>query len=1128
LADLSKINRATIQSAGPRYTPTIDANAPNLKIRPLVDAIEALTHSPTLKGRLELLEKDLRAAWRNAPNEIRSLFDRKLAATALCANYVKQLRQEKPGASAHTIRRLCQTLRSIERRLEPYEQDLYEQRIRGDKNEETRNRIASRLSALQEFQQPIGNLREYTRAPDLSLIQNNLMFLKGGWGAGKTHLLCDVVKARMDQSLPTLFILAQSLPRKTDPLAAACETTGIAPNALGLLKLLNQLGQNAVGRALLIIDGINEGDRSAWRRYMASFIRRMREHPNIALILSCRTPFDHQILSARSRIAFVEVRHTGFEDIEFDAQREFFRYYGIPTPHIPLLAPEFSRPLFLKILCESIASLSQRTKHKRINDFAAGHKGMTKLLEDFVLHVGKGIEADYLLPRKSCWRLLKGQGDGPAAVGISVLMAERGRDYVYRDECIRLINQLTGIEGHRAEEFLARLITDGLLIEHATFEEDSWKDVVRLPYQRFSDHLISRHLLSRYLRTESETVIRRSFYANRPLGRIFQTSRGGWDYEMPGLVSAIMLEFPERVKRVLPGDDRELVFYLPGRSKRHGGLVDAFLEGLLWRSTDSFSAQTDRVVATLLNSRNRHTQEEMLETLVCLASRTSHPYSAERLYRYFARQPLIDRDIFWSEFLRSRSTPSAVYRVLDWIITTRNEPISAEAAGNLIWLCALFLTSTVRRLRDRATRCLVLLGERYPHMLLSAAAASFSFNDPYVPERMSAASYGVLMRKWAFPPKALPKNASEFASDLLARLKGSRTTPPIEHILMRDYAEGIVRIASKLSKNPELSLDGICVSQKSAIPSGYRIAEKAVEAASAAIHMDFGNYTVGRLIEGRANYDDSHDEYRRVRRQIRWRILNLGYDHERLKDIDRQIASSAFHIGRSENGKKIDRYGKKYSWIAYYEVAGRRRLAGTLPDRHDIRISDADIDPSFPDTVLEWRPPLLPLFAAPYGTASEWMAKGASPNYRELLERDEVDNILGPWVLLEGFINERSSSDPREAFTFLRGLIVRPGDQNRLGSILTDTEYPGNNGIPDSGADYYLFAGEIGWSSKYGQHLRGKSGRAKPQWREALARSTYETIEKPYGKLTGPERASLFAPSFEVAFGSETLSLPKR
>lgn len=40
---------------------------------------------------------------------------------------------------------------------------------------------------------------------------------------------------------------------------------------------------------------------------------------------------------------------------------------------------------------------------------------LTKLLEDFVVQVGGKIEADFGLQDKTCWRLLKGQGEGAAA-----------------------------------------------------------------------------------------------------------------------------------------------------------------------------------------------------------------------------------------------------------------------------------------------------------------------------------------------------------------------------------------------------------------------------------------------------------------------------------------------------------------------------------------------------------------------------------------------------------------------------------------------------------------------------------------------------------------------------------------
>lgn len=1122
LSSLEKVNHASIQRAGPRYTPTIDPNAPNLEIAPLVSAIESLALSPAYRKQLRILEKTLQTAWRKAPTDITSLFDKKTAAFELGSVLLRQLQKEKAGSSEKTLRRLRRLLHTIQSRIEPYALELYNQRATTD--DTARNAAAARIYALQQFQQPVAELRDFIDAPDFALVRRNLLFLKGSWGTGKTHLLCDIVRTRTGRSLPTLFLLGQTLPRGIDPLTAACQVACLTRTPLQLLKALDRLGKRSRSRALLIIDGINEGDRSVWRRCMPSIIQRLDRFRNVALIISCRTPFDRQIMSLRSRAAFVEVTHVGFENIEFNAQKEFFKYYKIPTPHIPLLAPEFSRPLFLKILCETIASFTRNTRSKRINDFAAGHKSMTKLLEDFIVRIGKNIEDEYKLPRKSCWRLLKGEGSATSAVGLSVQMAEKGRDYVYRSEGLAITSTVTSLEGSNAEAFLSRLVTEGLLTEDAVFDGSNWRDVFRLPYQRFSDHLISRHLLGRYLKTDSEVAIRRSFYANRPLGKIFRQASWGSGYEKPGLASAVMLEFPERVKRKLPDDERELVFYLPRRTSRVG-LIDAFVEGLLWRSTDSFCTQTDRIVSNLLEFGDRGAQEEMLEALVCLASRTGHPYSSERLYQYLSVQTLVDRDIFWSEFLRSRGPTSAAYRVLDWIISGQAAPIGEETATNLTWLCALFLTTTVRRLRDRATRCLVLLGQIHPKVLADAVTATWHFNDPYLRERMLAAFFGVLMRKWTAPQPELAAAAVGLATDLRCRLAGARQVAPIEHILMRDYSEGIIELATRLSPKSKasLSLVGLKISKKSVLPNGDKIPKRAVASASEAIHMDFDNYTTGRLVNNRANYDYEHAEYRKIQRQIRWRILNLGYDPKKFREIDREIGSLNFRMGRSDGGAKTDRYGKKYSWIAFYEVAGRLSLNGKLPNPSEARISDTDIDPSFPERPIEWRPPLHPLFEGRYRSPTVWLKSGPRPDYRHLLCCEKVDGAAGPWVLLQGYINEAASRDPREAFTFLRGLLVAPPDEDKLHSCLQDTEYPGNRAIPEPGSDHYLFAGEIGWSRKFGTYLRQKNGRAKPQLDEAFEKSETEIVEKPYNRLTRREKADLVIQGLRVLVGDEEL-----
>jgi hypothetical protein len=751
--------------------------------------------------------------------------------------------------------------------------------------------------------------------------------------------------------------------------------------------------------------------------------------------------------------------------------------------------------------------LSQPAKKRRIKSFASGHRGMTKLLEDFVGQVGVDIEKDFGLTAKACWRILKGQGDAAVAIGIAPKMAELMDDQILLTDAVAIVSQITQFDGAKARELIARMTNEGLLSEDSRYVDDDWIDTVRLPYQRFSDHLISRHLLARHLDTTSAATIRKCFRPTKPLGRIFKSRRWG-GYEMPGLVSAVMLEFPERVKRAVHPDRQELAYYIP-RKLRTYALSEPFIEGLLWRDVDSFSKQTDKLVNAFLGAPQRETQKAMLEALVSLASRPEHRYRAEKLHGYLWGMSVPDRDLFWTEFLRSHSHSAAAYRVLDWVQQPDSSKMEEGTAKNLITLISLFLTSTVRPFRDRATHCLVLLGERSPGSLFAEASRSFAFNDPYVRERMLAAAYGVLMRQWAISPAGLKEAALPLALELRDRLVGTDDEAPIEHMLMRDYARGFIELTAKLlpDRADELLRDARPVSPKTVLRRPSRISEKSVKGADSAIHMDFGNYTMGRLVSGRGNYDYDHKGYRAVRRQIERRILHLGYDAERFKTIDRIVAESTFYGRQSNDGQKTDRYGKKYSWIAYFEVAGRLALRGRLPDRSEVRMSDTDIDPSFPAAPLEWKPPLQDLFTAPFTTAADWLQHGSSPDYRDLLVLDSVEDREGPWVLLEGYLSEGTVRDHRQTFTFLRGNFVSPRDIPKLHAAVKNTEYPGNRAIPEPHEEYYLFAGEIGWSEKYGRRKPGCL--ARPDVDEAFRGHETRRVTKRYGDLNAFEQMRL-------------------
>lgn len=1098
LDDLSRISRQQIMAAGPRYSPNVDANAPNLEISILLDSIEALASSSDYRRKLDGLQNSIAESEAETGTWASRLFRKRRNTPTVCVELLARLSQEKPGQGSNTLRRVRYAARSVSKIISTRRRKLLDAHRSGDSGSRRANVIDAEFYSLRGLEDSITNLLEFIDSPAFSLIANNRLLIRGSWGTGKTHFLCDIAKQRMERQLPTLFLLGHRVQAEVNPLDSICAATGLANRPKELLARLSKLGRAAGGRALLVIDGINEGDKRGWFRYGTSVVRLLRRHPNVGLIVSCRSPFESQVLSENARKSFVEVTHRGFEGIEFDAQREYFRFYGIPAPHIPLLAPEFSRPLFLKILCQTFSGQTASAKSHWIRDLMAGQKTMTKLFEDFVSQIGAPIERDFNLKGKTCWSILKGKklpGKG-SVVGIAPTMASTLQDYVSPSDCIAAISAITGQPDEEATKIFYRLIAEGLLVEDVLYEQNGSLSIVRLPYQRFSDHLVCRHLLENYLRTETRQAIRNSLRSNQPLGRVFAQGFFINTYAMPGWATALMLEFPERTKRALSDDERELYFHLPKENRQTAPLIEPFLEGLTWRHADSFTKSTDRIVGFLVQHEHQFIREQLFETLVGLASRTGHPYSADRLARNLSTLTLVQRDLSWSEFLRKTPRESVVRRVTEWAIGHGSDELPRHAARDLIILCSTFLTTSHKGLRDRVTRALVALGQRHPTVLFELTGQALGHNDPYIPERMLAASYGVLMRCWAHADTNLVKASRSIACTLYDEMFGVNAEHSTTHILMQDYATGIIELARLMEPKALGSRRIMFIRQpfpavRSNIPDAASIEEEQCRDADQALGMDFRNYTIGRLVPGRSNYDFEHEGYKKVLRQIEWRMLDLGYRAKLFDEVDRLISSANSHTGRSDNGSKVDRYAKKYAWISYFEVAGVRAAAGQLK-LDQPRVSDCDIDPSFPQPPKSWQLHLPSQFTSELRSPAIWAKDGPDPSYRNLLIRTDVDGKPGPWALLDGYIQEAAVRDARQIFTFLRAIFVRHADVRKL----RRESRKDHNPHLDVGGDYYTFYGEVPWSPKHGAYLRDKRGRARQQLTELFAKTEPYSVRK--------------------------------
>ena len=156
-----------------------------------------------------------------------------------------------------------------------------------------------------------------------------------------------------------------------------------------------------------------------------------------------------------------------------------------------------------------------------------------------------------------------------------------------------------------------------------------------------------------------------------------------------------------------------------------------------------------------------------------------------------------ERDLSWTEHVR-KNRYSFEEMLIRFEETCRNaQDLSKERlhllAEHIMWI----LTSTVRPLRDQATRALYWYGRRFPQEFFDLVLKSFTINDPYVSERMLAATYGVAMayrnsfNSESFLQEVLPVYGRELFDNLFKHKAPHATT----HILARDYAKRTIDIA---------------------------------------------------------------------------------------------------------------------------------------------------------------------------------------------------------------------------------------------------------------------------------------------------------------------------------------------
>ena len=154
----------------------------------------------------------------------------------------------------------------------------------------------------------------------------------------------------------------------------------------------------------------------------------------------------------------------------------------------------------------------------------------------------------------------------------------------------------------------------------------------------------------------------------------------------------------------------------------------------------------------------------------------------------------------------------------------------------------------------------------------------------------------------------------------------------------------------------------------------------------------------------------------------------------------------------------------------FYEIAGYREDKGIIKNewrRDTERTSDVDIDPSFPELSPECKVVKSNFLGDKSQSLEQWIVEGDDPNPQDYLILNQLCGQEGPWVLLEGYIDQEDLDAKRKVYIIVRGLLTKRKEASSLLKALNRLKPPGERLIPDPEGDHYTFAGEIPWSETF-------------------------------------------------------------
>lgn len=622
---------------------------------------------------------------------------------------------------------------------------------------------------------------------NVGLANNPYLIIKGDAGNGKSHLLGDIAKTRIEKNLPTLLLLGQHFVETKNIWENINSSLSISCTNKQLLETLNNIGKHIGSRVLLLIDAINEGaGANLWESQIAGFINEFNKYPFVGLVLTIRTTYLDFVIpdNVKNNPSITFKNHEGFKGNEYAALKLFCDFHDLKQPHFPILAPEFTKPLFLQLICTTIKDTPDKT-------FPQGFQGVSKIFEIYIN-------------------------------SINLKFQKKREEYKYSNVVLEAIHKVALANYNNGNKSLLlkdvklllkeafpdnKLLLNDLIEENIfitnpqrNYESNQTEEILYFAYQRFGDFYVADELLKRF---KDRSEVLEVFKKENEFGNLLSDRNSYWYND--GILEAFSILLPEKFN--LEIFEVYSWYFEIDEDKFHkhhviGELNRFLLDSLNWRKIESID--DEKLIDWFKGEYFRVSTDDYFYKLTELSTVIGHPFNSHRMLRILKSYKMSQRDGFWQQHLRYYSgynddnTACPIRRLLDWAWTPEissklDFEITRLTAQTLAWV----LSSTNRKLRDQTTKAMVNLLEQQPDALIQILKTFKNIDDLYISERLYAIAYGCILRTES--NDSIIKIATFVYNSVFK--KGN----PPKHILLRDYARNTVEYG--IYKNPALKVE---------------------------------------------------------------------------------------------------------------------------------------------------------------------------------------------------------------------------------------------------------------------------------------------------------------------------------